>query len=171
MKLADSNVEAFQKKLTSEDKIALVQGNALDLSRYEDNFFDIVLLLGSLYHLHSQTDRLRCIREAKRVCKPGGKLFFAFIANDMVILTMFNEHPDYFLNGHYDKETFRCEDFSFVFHTLDACRALLRAADVKPLHEVAADGFSELMKVKINEMDEESFAQYLRFHYYTCEKP
>ena len=171
LELADSNMEAFQKKLTPADTVELTQGNALDLSRYADDFFDIVLLLGPLYHLHSETDRLRCIREAKRVCKPGGKLFFAFIANDMVILTMFNEHPDYFLNGHYDKETFRCEDFPFVFHTLDACRALLRMADVKPLHEVAADGFSELMKVKINEMGDESFDQYLRFHFHICEKP
>ena len=171
LELADSNIEAFQKKLTPEDTLELVQGNALDLGRYEDDFFDIVLLFGPLYHLHSEANQLRCIQEAKRVCKPGGKIFFAFIANDMVILTMFNEHPDYFRNGAYHKKTFRCDDFPFVFHTLDACRSLLQKGAVKVLHEVASDGVSELMKVKINEMDEESFAQYLRFHFYTCEKP
>ncbi len=171
LELADSNIEAFRKKLTPEDTVDLVQGNALDLSRYEDDFFDIVLLFGPLYHLHSEADQLRCIQEAKRVCKPGGKIFFAFIANDIVILTMFNEHPDYFINGAYNKKTFRCDDFPFVFHTLDACRGLLQKGEVKVLHEVASDGFSELLKAKINEMDEESFAQYLRFHYYTCEKP
>ena len=171
LELADSNIEAFQKKLTPEDTLELVQGNALDLSRYEEDFFDVVLLLGPLYHLHSESDQLRCIQEARRVCKPGGKIFFGFIANDMVILTMFNEHPDYFVNGYYNKKTFRCDDFPFVFHTLDACRGLLQKGEVKVLHEVASDGVSELMKVKINEMDEQSFAQYLRFHYYTCEKP
>ena len=171
LELADSNMEAFQKKLTPEDKIDLVQGNALDLSRYPDDSFDIVLLFGPLYHLHSETDQLKCIQEAKRVCKPGGKLFLAFISNDMVILTMFNEQPDYFVNGDYNKKTFRCDDFPFVFHTLDACRSLLQKANVKVLHEVASDGVSELLNVKINEMDEDSFAQYLRFHYYTCEKP
>lgn len=171
LELADSNIEAFRKKLTPEDRVELVQGNALDLSRYPDESFDIVLLLGPLYHLHSEADQLRCIREAKRVCKPGGKLFLVFISNDMVILTMFHEQPDYFVNGHYNKKTFRCDDFPFVFHTLEACRALLRKADCQVLHEVASDGVSELLKAKINEMDEESFAQYLRFHYYTCEKP
>lgn len=170
LELADSNMEAFPKKLTPEDKIDLVQGNALDLSRYPDDSFDIVLLFGPLYHLHSETDQLKCIQEAKRVCKPGGKLFLAFISNDMVILTMFNEQPDYFVNGDYNKKTFRCDDFPFVFHTLDACRSLLQKANVKVLHEVASDGVSELLNVKINEMDEDSFAQYLRFHYYTCEK-
>lgn len=170
LELADSNIQAFRKKLTTEDSVDLVQGNALDLSRYENDSFDIVLLLGPLYHLHSEADRLRCIKEAKRVCKPGGKLFFAFIANDMVILTMFNEHPDYFINGDYNKETFRCDDFPFVFHTVDACRRLLRQGDVHVLHEVASDGISELLKDKINAMDEDSFAQYLRYHYYACEK-
>lgn len=171
LELTDSNIEAFRKKLTPEDRVDLQQGNALDLSRYEEASFDIVLLLGPLYHLHSEDDRLRCIAEAKRVCKPGGKLFFAFISNDMVILTMFNEHPDYFINGDYHKETFRCDDFPFVFHTVNACRELLRQGGVTVLHEVASDGISELLKDKINAMDDESYAQYLRYHFYACEKP
>ena len=170
LELADSNIQTFRGKLTAEDAIDLAQGNALDLSRYPDDSFDIVLLFGPLYHLHSESDQLRCIREAKRVCKPGGKLFLAFISNDMVILTMFSEHPDYFINGDYNKTTFRCDDFPFVFHTLDACRGLLGKGGLKVLHEVASDGVSELLKDKINAMDEESFAQYLRFHHYTCEK-
>ena len=105
------------------------------------------------------------------MCKLGGKLFFAFLSNDMVILTMFSQHPDYFINGDYDKDRFRCDDFPFVFSTPQDCRALLQRADVKILHEVAADGMSELLKAKINEMDEKSFAQYLRFQEYLCEKP
>lgn len=170
LELADSNIKAFRAKLTQEDTVDLVQGNALDLSQYEDDFFDVVLVLGPLYHLHSEADQLKCIDEAKRVCKPDGKLFFAFISNDMVILTMFNEHPDYFVNGAYDKKTFRCDDFPFVFHTIDACRDLLQKGSVKILHEVASDGVSELLKDKINAMDEESYAQYLRYHFYACEK-
>lgn len=171
LELADRNIEAFRRKLTPYDTIDLVQGNAVDLSRYSDDFFDIVLLFGPLYHLHSEADKLRCIAEAKRVCKPDSKLFFAFINNDMVILTMFNAHPDYFISGDYNKETFRCADFPFVFHTIDDCRELLCKSEVKVLHEVAADGISELLQVKINAMDEASYAQYLRYHFYACEKP
>lgn len=84
---------------------------------------------------------------------------------------MFSQHPDYFINGDYDKDRFRCDNFPFVFSTPQDCRALLQRADVKILHEVAADGMSELLKAKINEMDEKSFAQYLRFQEYLCEKP
>lgn len=171
LELADNNIKAFRRKMTQEDRIDLVQGNAVDLSRYPDCSFDAVLLFGPLYHLHKEEDRQRCIREAKRVCKPDGKLFFAFISNDFVFLTEFSYNKDYFINGDYDKETFKLEDFPFVFFTVDRCREMLRAGGVRILREVASDGVSELLAEKINAMDEESYSQYLRYHYYICEKP
>ena len=135
------------------------------MSRYPDDSFDIALAFSSLYHLHSEADKDKFIAEAKRVCKPDGKLFFAFITNDMIILTEFAYRPDYFENGDYDKETFRLNDFPFVFHTVDAARNGL-----KPIHEFAADGASELMQAKINALNEADFQQYMRYHAYICEK-
>lgn len=171
LELADANIAAFRRKLTPEDRIDLVQGNALDLRRYGDDSFDAVLLFGPLYHLQREDDRLRCIAEAKRVCKPGGKLFFAFISNDFVILTEFSYRPDYFTHGDYDRQTFRLEDFPFVFHTVDRCRDLLRRGGVTILREVAADGVSELLEDRINSLPPEDYAQYLKYHFYICEKP
>ena len=171
LELADNNLRAFREKLRPEDGIDLVQGNAVNLSRYADESFDAVLLFGPLYHLHAEADRQKCIAEARRVCKKDGTLFFAFISNDMVILTEFSYRPDYFLNGDYDKQTFRLEDFPFVFHTVDKCREMLRAGGVKIVKEIASDGVSELLEDKINAMDDESYAQYLRYHFYICEKP
>ena len=171
LELSPANIEVFRKKLKPEDRIELVQGNAVDLSRYADGSFDTVLLLGPLYHMHTEADRLKCISEAKRVCKKDGKLFFAFISNDFVILTEFAYRPDYFTSGDYNKESFRLLDFPFVFHTLDDCRALLRKSGVHILHEIASDGISELLEDKISAMDDENFAQYLRYHNYICEKP
>lgn len=171
LELADANIAAFRKKLMPEDKIDLVQGNALDLTRYADKSFDIVLLFGPLYHLKNDADKLKCISEAKRVCKDDGKIFFSFISNDFVFLTELEYDANYFSNGDYDKETFRLNDFPFVFHTVAAARELLAKGDVKVLHEVASDGASELLAAKINEMSDENYAQYLRYHFYICEKP
>ena len=171
VELSESNIRAFRRKITEQDRIDLVQGNAMDLSRYGDNTFDIVLLFGPLYHLRKDADKQKCIAEAKRVCKPGGKIFFAFISNDMVILTEFSYRPDYFTAGDYNKETFRLDDFPFVFHTVDRCREILRAGGIRILKEVASDGVSELMGEKINALDEDGYRQYLRYHYYICEKP
>lgn len=171
LELTDANVAAFRKKITPETPVELVQGNALDLSRYADKSFDIVLLFGPLYHLHRADDRQQCIAEAKRVCKDFGKIFFAFINNDAVILTEFSYRPDYFIAGDYDKDTFHVEDFPFVFHTVNDCRRMLADSGITILHEVASDGVSELMEDKINALDDVSYAQYLRYHEYLCEKP
>ena len=171
LELADANIAAFRAKMTEHDSIDLVQGNALDLSRYASESFDAVLLFGPLYHLHDEADKLRCIEEAKRVCKKGGKIFFAFISNDMVILTMQQLHSDYLISGDYNKETFRLDDFPFVFHTPDHCRELLGKAGIQICHEVASDGASELLQELVNGLDEASYQQYLRYHFYICEKP
>ena len=39
---------------------------------YENDSFDIVLLMGPLYHLQNKEDRIKCIQEAYRILKPNG---------------------------------------------------------------------------------------------------
>ena len=63
------------------------------------------------------------------------------------------------------------DDFPFVFFTLDQCRRMLRQASINILHTVASDGVSELLARQINAMNEENYQQYLRYHFYCCEKP
>jgi SAM-dependent methyltransferase len=45
-----------------------------------DRSANVVLLMGPLYHLTERTDRLRALREAHRVLRPGGILFAACIS-------------------------------------------------------------------------------------------
>ena len=54
-------------------------GDARELP-YQDASFDVVLLLGPLYHLHERADRLRALREARRVARPGGLVAAATIS-------------------------------------------------------------------------------------------
>ena len=48
---------------------------------------------------------------------------------------------------------------------------ILRDGGIEILREVASDGVSELMAEKINNLDEEDYETYLRYHWYCCEKP
>ena len=172
VELAEANVEAFQKRIEPGMDLRLRRGNARDLSAYAGDSFDVVLLLGPLYHLERAEDRARAIAEARRVCKKDGVIAFAFISNDIVPLTeSVNCDPGYFQKGNYDRETFRLENFPFVFFTLDEMRAMLEESGVEILHAVASDGPSELLEKRINGMDQACYAQYLRWHFYTCEKP
>lgn len=171
LELSSANIRAFRKKLTKEMNLSLIQGNAMDLSMYEDASFDIVLLFGPLYHLSREEDRRQCISEAKRVLKDSGTLFFSFISNDMVILTEFKNRKNFFMENTYDHDTFKVHDFPFVFFTLDQCRDMLQSAGIRVIGEVASDGVTELMQDEVNALDEISYAKYLDYHYYTCEKP
>lgn len=56
---------------------AVGDARAVDLP---DGGADAVLLLGPLYHLPVRDDRLRALREAARVVRPGGRVFAAAIS-------------------------------------------------------------------------------------------
>ncbi len=78
--LSGENVRFAKKKARQYGvKITALQGDATDLSRFPDDSFDTVFLMGPLYHLMTEESRLQAIREAKRVLKPGGFLFSSFI--------------------------------------------------------------------------------------------
>jgi ubiquinone/menaquinone biosynthesis C-methylase UbiE len=54
-------------------------GDARQLPHVE-NSIDAVLLLGPLYHLVQKEDRIACLREARRVLRPGGLIWAAGIS-------------------------------------------------------------------------------------------
>jgi ubiquinone/menaquinone biosynthesis C-methylase UbiE len=68
----------FQKK-AGKQLASIAVGDARSLD-FEDNFADVVLLFGPLYHLVRRKERLEALAEARRVLKPGGLLFAAAIS-------------------------------------------------------------------------------------------
>lgn len=58
---------------------AYEHGTATDLSRFDDGSFDVVLLMGPLYHLLDEADRKRALAEAVRVLRSGGQLWTAYV--------------------------------------------------------------------------------------------
>jgi S-adenosylmethionine-dependent methyltransferase len=74
--LAFAHQKSVQQGITLQDYI---YGNALDLTQIPEEAFDAVLLMGPLYHLFIQEQRLQAALQARRVLKSGGLLFGAFI--------------------------------------------------------------------------------------------
>ena len=78
--LSNENVRFAKKKARQYGvRFTALQGDATDLSRFPDDSFDVVFLMGPLYHLMQEDSRIQAIREAKRVLKPYGYLFSSFI--------------------------------------------------------------------------------------------
>ena len=80
--LSKRNIEVAKEK-SAERNITLeayIHGNALEIDQYEQKY-DIILLMGPLYHLIEETDRKAAIKGALRLLKPNGIIFASFISN------------------------------------------------------------------------------------------
>ena len=58
VELVEHNLDILKSKLDGSENIFAVQGNALDLSMFDDNTFDLTLVLGPMYHLYKKDDKL-----------------------------------------------------------------------------------------------------------------
>lgn len=170
VELANPNVIKMRESLI-DINVKIIEGNALDLSMFEDQSFDFVLCLGPLYHLSSVKDKMRCVQEAIRVCKQDGILFFAYISNDMVFVTESMLYNPNFLNSEHYRIPFKVNDGPFCFMTVGQMRQLMKNNGLEKVTHFAADGLSELLGDRINVMSEKQFKEWLNFHFYTCEKP
>ena len=56
----------------------IYEGNVCDLSRFQNDTFDVVLNFGAMYHLQDHSDRQKAISECIRVLKPGGLFSYAY---------------------------------------------------------------------------------------------
>jgi ubiquinone/menaquinone biosynthesis C-methylase UbiE len=76
------HVEQARKASTSQQDTPLASAQVGDARRLvsDDESADAVLLLGPLYHLTSRDDRLRALKEAYRVVRPGGVVAAAAIS-------------------------------------------------------------------------------------------
>ncbi len=80
--LSQHNIDVAKEKskhlnIELEDYI---KGNALNLSNINKTF-DVILLMGPLYHLTKEEDRKKSIEEALKLLKNGGILIAAFISD------------------------------------------------------------------------------------------
>ena len=86
VELVEHNIEVFWGNTEPDEQITIVQGNALNLSSFPDDTYDITLLLGPLYHLYTPKDKRQALGEAIRVTKPGGVIFAAYVISDGCLL-------------------------------------------------------------------------------------
>ncbi len=67
------------EKAAATPSVTAEVGDARDL-RLPDQSCDAALLIGPLYHLTKRTDRVQALCEARRVTRPGGRVFVAAIS-------------------------------------------------------------------------------------------
>lgn len=176
VELVEHNIDLFRENTLPEEKITIRQGNAKDLSAFKDDSYDITLLLGPMYHLFTEEDKLQALSEAIRVTKPGGLIYAAYCMGDASILLYGfgrGEIHNIIRDCMLDPVTF--ETFSRPWDIFELVRkedidALRSQFSVTQLHFLATDGYCNHMRQTLQEMDEETYALYLRYHFATCER-
>lgn len=169
LELIEHNIDVFKKHITDNMNIEVIQGNAIDLSLYNDNEFDIVLNLGPLYHLPKVTDMEQAINESIRVCKEGGILYFAMLSNESNFINEVMKNSSYLLSNEFDKESFDLVDIPFVFLRINEMKELFKNKNIQKLHLVGQDGLSQTFKNQINEFNDEKYNMWVKYLEKSCE--
>ncbi len=165
VELVRRNIDVFLKREPAAD---VVQGDARNMPFIPTASADITLLLGPLYHLIGDEEKLKALAEAKRVTKPGGLIFVAYLMNEYSILSYcFDEDrigglmergaidEDYHIKA--DKD----ELYDYV--RLDDINRLDREAGLQRVTIFSPDGPSDYMRTRLNQMSDDTFARFIDY--------
>ena len=122
--------------------------NALDLSQFDENTFDIVLCMGALYHVNSDDLKEKAISESVRVCKPGGIVVLSYLSGTDK-------------NGYIHQGIF----FSSAPGEIEG---MAIKHDLEKMHHISTRSSSHF-EDNLNELSGESFQEYMEQRYLTCE--
>ena len=172
-------VEPVQHNLgimkAKKSAVKCIKGNALKLKKLASDSFDVVLLLGPMYHLFTFEDKLQALSEAKRICKPGGVIYVAYLMNEYGVLTYgFKERHilEVQKEGRLD-EDFNCsssEKDLYDYVRMEVINELYQKADLKRQLIFTPDGPANYMRPYLNQLSEEEFLQFIRYVESICRR-
>lgn len=167
-----SNFNTLKLKAKDFLNIKAYNKSSFDLKDLEENYFDLVLIFGPMYHLSNEKDRKDVLSQAKRVCKDGGHILIAYINHDMVLISeSINYNINIFSSSAYISEKQRLIDRPFVFFKVNEARKMIEDKGIEIKEIIASDGFAEVLSKQLEEMTEESFNNYLDWHLSHCKCP
>lgn len=164
--LVAHNVEIIKGK-DKEKKISDVQVcNVLDLSRFQDNSFDVVLCMGALYHLSTAQEKLKAVSECTRVCKKNGLVVLAYLNRYAYVVSEITpglENIGSLLSYIDDPNSlFQTSTPSEIINYAENCGLKLE-------YNIGVDGLSFAFRDKVNTASEGNFEKWMNFIYSTCE--
>ena len=176
VELVQHNIEIFKANTQPCEDVKIYQGNAKHLDMLGDDSYDITLLLGPMYHLFTVPEQLEALSEAIRVTKKGGVVFAAYCGNEATMVQycfgkgMIKEQRYQDL---IDPVTFKASSDPaelFQLYRKEDIDKLMGVFPVTRLHYVGTDMATNYMRQTIDEMDDELFDLYLKYHFAICER-
>ena len=175
VELVARNLEILRAKLDGTEPIRAMQGNVLDLSFLPDNAYDLTMLLGPMYHLYTREDKLRALREAVRVTKPGGTILAAYCMNEPTVINYAfgsNHVQDLLERNMLSTDWHLGSDPAEVFDLIrtEEIASLDAEIPVERVKLIATDGATNYQREMVDEMDDEIFGRWMEYHFAICER-
>jgi ubiquinone/menaquinone biosynthesis C-methylase UbiE len=177
VELVQHNIDIFNSKTEPEEKVTIRQGDARDLSCFEDDTFDMTLVLGPMYHLFTPGDQKKALAEAIRVTKKGGIVCAAYCGNEATMVQycfgrgMIRQER---YRNLVDPVTFKASSDPaelFQLYRREDIDRLMADFNVTRLHYVGTDMATNYMRDVVDGMDDDLFSLYLQYHFTICERP
>ncbi len=175
VELVQHNLDILESKLDGSEKIKTYPGNALDLNMLTDNTFDIALVLGPMYHLYTDEEKITALKEAVRITKPGGHILVAYCMNEATVIQyVFGCNQLRSVMGlNMLTDDWKCisepKDL-FEMVRVEDIQRINAAVPVERVKLIATDGASRYIGDYLEEMNEETFSKWLSYHFATCER-
>lgn len=174
LELVEANLEVMKKNIGYLTNVRALQGDALDLSRFDDNTFDITLLLGPMYHLFSEEDQHKALNEAIRVTKNDGVILIAFLSVHAVLYSNFlkgNFEAGLNINLDENYKPTHFENQVFTAFEVSDFEQLFEGKSVKHITTVGTDSILELAENRKDfKMGDHDFNQFYKYHLSCCER-
>ena len=157
--------EAKERKL-APDSIQLAEARDLP---WDDNQFDVVLLMGPLYHLTNKDERSEALKEAFRVTKNGGQVIIEGISRYASLMDGFFRNmikdPDFFQIVEQDISTGQHRNFTdklayfttAYFHHPEELEKEVKQAGLKIKSTLAVESFGWLIPDFIKKWAEKDY--------------
>ncbi len=159
VELVKKNLEVLRKK---HERVKCWGGDARNMHFLPDETFDITLMLGPIYHLHTEEDRLKALGEAKRVTKKGGFIFVAYVMNEYAVIKYcFGENKirQLIKDGKTDASFKTVSDDTdlYSYSRIEEIDSLRKKSGLERIKLFSPDGPSDYMRRELNTMDPETF--------------
>lgn len=171
VELVENNLNILKSKIKKNMKINAIQGNCTNLNMYDDNTFDITLVLGPMYHLYNDEEIDKAMKEIVRLTKENGKILIAYITDDAVVLSYGLRKGNLkkvkeMSNGTWNIP--KIEEEIFASYKIKEFDNLMKKYNVKKIETIAVDGITPQMQEYVNNLSDEDFQIYLDYHLKNC---
>lgn len=172
VELVKKNLDVLISKQTN---VKAIQGNALDLSMFNDKSFDFVILFGPMYHLLKKEEKLKALEESKRILKDDGVMIISYYMNDYAIITygfIKNKIRESIINNQVDENyhMINIDGDLYSMVRLEDIDSFNKESNLKSIKRFASDGASDYIRTPLNKLSLEDYNEFINYHIKNCER-